>query len=81
MVQKGWVEWLASAYFFKIPIKVFSLDVSLSSIPELGIVAGVEALDVGADTAGDGPDDDDGMLRKCRMELVGYFPTFPTDRL
>lgn len=47
-------------------MKVFSLDESLSSAPAAGAdSAGVEALDVcveaGADTAGDGPDDDEGI--------------------
>lgn len=46
------------------PIKVLSLDVSLSSTGAevVGIVAGVEALDVCADTAGEGPDEEDVIL-------------------
>jgi len=55
--------------FFKMPMNVLSLEVSLSSVPAGGTdaeAAGVEARDVCVDavvdTAGDGPADGDGMV-------------------
>lgn len=55
------------AHFFSIPIKVLSLEESLSSTDELPAdTEGVEALDVcceaGAEVAGDGPGNDDDCI-------------------
>lgn len=64
-------------YFFKMLMNVFNLDVSLSSTPLGGEAVGVGALDVcvevGADTAGDCPDEEDGIFATMvygRIELL-----------
>jgi len=62
-------------YFFKILMNVFSLDVSLSSTPLGGEAVGVGSLDVcaevGADTAGGGPDEEDGIFATMVYRRMG----------
>lgn len=76
----SWATSVQQTHFLRIPINVFSLEVSLSSTPEAGIVdsAGVLALDVccedGAEAAGV-PAEEDGMLHDVGDVLGGRFGT------